>query len=82
MSKDIDYLVVISINEDFIATSLLSMYNENNKDNEKQGIVTNIEFEFIILSIKKYFFHQSMIDFVHKTEFINIKLMELKDKQL
>ena len=31
-------------------------------------MVTNIQFESIVLSIKNYFFHQRMVDFLNKLE--------------
>ena len=33
---------------------------------DKQDIVTNINFEDIIPSSRKYFYHQRMVDFVNK----------------
>ena len=36
--------------------------------NDKQDIFTNFESESIIPSIKKYLFHQRMVDFLNKLE--------------
>ena len=44
------------------------MYGDNIKYSEKQDIVTNMEFEAIIPSIKNDFFHQHMMNFVNKIE--------------
>ena len=63
MLKDTYYPVVVRINEDVAEMSMLSLHGENNEKSEKQDIVTNIEFEAIFSSIKRYFFHQIMIDF-------------------
>ena len=60
------------------------------QESEKQDIVTNIEFEAIVTSIKKYFFHQRMVDFVNKLELsdrkyqtiINLRDTNYKDKFL
>ena len=52
MSKDTDSPVVVRINEDVTAASLISFQGENNNKSEKHGIVRNIEFEFIVTSIK------------------------------
>ena len=68
MSVDTDYPLVFMVNEDFAAVLLLSLHGNNNEDNEKQDIVTNIEFEAIVTSIKNYFFNQRMVDFVNKLE--------------
>ena len=42
-------------------------------NSDKQDIVTNIEFEAIITSIKNNFFHQRMMIFVNKLESIDQK---------
>ena len=60
--------LVVDINEDVAATSLLTLRGKNNEDFDKQDMVTNIEFEAIVPSIKKHFFHQHMVDFVSKLE--------------
>ena len=44
------------------------MNGNNIEDCDKQDIVTNIEFEAILPSIKNYYFHQCMVDFVNKLE--------------
>ena len=54
MTKSTDSTVVVRINEDIVAASLLSLYGEKNKKLEIQDKVTNIEFESIVTSIKKY----------------------------
>ena len=55
-------------NENVSAASLLNFYDNNIEEYEKQGIVTNLKFEYIITSIKKHFFHQRMVNFVNKLE--------------
>ena len=44
------------------------MHGNNIGDDEKQEMVTNIDFKAIITSIKKIFFHQHMFDFVNEIE--------------
>ena len=54
-----------------MAAAFASLFNFNgdkNEDNEKQDIIINIEFEAIVPSIKKSFFHQRMVSFVNKLE--------------
>ena len=53
--------MVIRINEYVAAASLLYSNVENNDKLVKWDIVTNIEFEAIVSSIKNHFFHQCMI---------------------
>ena len=48
LSKDTYYPLVVVINEDVAAASLLSLNGNNKKYSEKQDIVTNIEFEAVI----------------------------------
>ena len=57
---------VVNSNEDISAESLISLNRDNIEDSYKQVIVWNIEFEVIITSIKNYFFHQLMMNFVNK----------------
>ena len=54
-------------NEDVAAASLLIFHDDNIEESDKPDIVTNIELESIIPSIKRYSFHQCMVDFVEKT---------------
>ena len=44
------------------------MHGDNIEESYKQDTVSNIEFEAIVTSIKKYLFHQCMVDFVNKIE--------------
>ena len=60
--------MVVGINEDVAAASLLTLHDNNIEDFDKHDIFTNIEFEYIVTSIKKCLFHQPMIDFVNKLE--------------
>ena len=50
------------------AASFLTLHDDNIEKYEKQDIVTKIEFEFILASIKNCFFHQRMVDFMNKVE--------------
>ena len=68
MSEDKDSKLVVSSNEYSVAASLISLHGDNIEDSDKQGIVTNIEFEAITPSIKNNFFHQHMMDFMNKLE--------------
>ena len=45
---------------------MLTLHGDNIEESEKQDILTNIEFEAIVTQIKKYLFHQRIIDFVNK----------------
>ena len=54
--------------EDVAAVSFLTLQGKNIEKSDKQYIVKNIEFEAIVPSIKDYFFHQRMVDFVNKIE--------------
>ena len=47
---------------------MLTLYDEKIEESDKQDIVTNIEFEAMVPSIKRYFFHKHMVDFLNKTE--------------
>ena len=60
--------MVVSSNEDVAYVSLLCLNDNNIEDYEKQDIVTNIEFETIISSIKKDLFNQRMVGFVNKID--------------
>ena len=42
------------------------MNGDNIEESDKQEILTNIEFEAIVTPIKRYLFHQRMVDFVNK----------------
>ena len=66
--KYIESQLNIGRNEDVVAESLLNFYYENIEEYDKQDIVTNIQFEAIVPSIKKHFFHQRMVDFLNKLE--------------
>ena len=50
---------------------MLSFHDDNNEDDEKQDIITNIDFEAIVPSMKNNFFYHIMVDFVNKVEFID-----------
>ena len=66
MSKDKDYQLVVSSNKDVVDASLLYFHGDNIEYSDEKDIVTNIEFESIILSIKKNFVHHNMVGFVNK----------------
>ena len=63
----------VGSNEDVASASLLTLHGDNIEEYYKQDIVINIEFEAIVPSIKKYFFHQRMVDSVNKREFSDKK---------
>ena len=67
-SKNKSYQFVVSSNKYVAAASLISLHGESNEDSEKQYIVSNIESESVIPSIKKNLFHQRMIYFVNELE--------------
>ena len=77
MSKDKYYQLVVSSNEDVASVLFIYLHVDIIVDSDKQYIVTNIEFEAIIPSIKNNLFHQCMVDFLHKLDLSdqNIKLM-------
>ena len=58
--------MVVDSNEYVAAESSITLHGKNNEDSDKQDMVTNIEFEAIVPSIKKHFFHQHMVDFTNK----------------
>ena len=60
--------MVVVNNEDVAAASFLTLYGNNIEDYVKHDIFTNMGFEAIVPSIKNYFFHQHVIDFVNKLE--------------
>ena len=60
--------MVVRSNENFAAASLFNLCGGNIEDSDKQDIVTNIEFEAILPSIKKRFFCQRMVGFGNKLE--------------
>ena len=66
MSENIEYQLVVGSNEYVASVSLLTLHGNSTEESDKQDVVTNIEFEAIVSSIKKYFFHQCMVDFVNK----------------
>ena len=68
MSQDKYFHVVLSINEDVTSASFIFLHDDNIEDSEKEEIVTNIELEAIIPSIKKNFSHQRMVDFMYNLE--------------
>ena len=72
MSKDTDSPSFVSINEDVAATLLIYLNENNNKDYEKQDIVTNTYFEAIVPLINKLF-NQRLVYFVNKIEFSDPK---------
>ena len=51
--------------------SLITFNGDNIEEYDKHDIDTNIEFESIETSIKKYWFNQRMVDFVNKLEWSN-----------
>ena len=74
MSKDKDSQLFVSINEYVVPASLLYLHVDNIENYDKQYIVTNIEFETIMTSIKKKCFHQRMVDFLNKLELSDQKI--------
>ena len=61
--KNVESQLYVSSNEDIAYASLLTFHGDNIEESYKQDIVTNIEFESILPSIKKYYFHHHMVDF-------------------
>ena len=51
-----------------LSASLINFYDDNIEEYDNKYIVTNISFEAIVPSNKKYFFHQRMFCFVNKLE--------------
>ena len=68
MSKDKYYQLVVSSNEDVASVLFIYLHVDIIVDSDKQYIVTNIEFEAIIPSIKNNLFHQCMVNFLHKLD--------------
>ena len=68
MSKYKDYSSVIKSTKDVASELLVSLHGDNIEYSDKQDIVTNIEFEARIPSIKKNFFHQRMVEFANKLD--------------
>ena len=66
MPKDKYYQLFVISNEYFVAASILFLYCDNIEDYEKYDIVSDIEFEAILPSIKRDFFHQRMVNSVNK----------------
>ena len=66
MSKYKESQLVVISNEDDASKSLLYLHGENIEYNKKKDIVSNIEFEAIIISVKNNFFHKRMMDFMNK----------------
>ena len=60
--------MVVNINEYVVSESFLSVHGDNIEEYYKQDIVSKIEFEAIITSIKMNFFHQHMMNIVNKLE--------------
>ena len=59
----------VVVSDEYIAASPFLTLNGNNIENsDKQDIVSNKEFEAMITSIKKYSYHQCMMNFVDKVE--------------
>ena len=71
--------MIVGINEYAADASLLNLNFDNIEEYDKKYIVTNIQFEAIVPSIKKYFFHHRMVDFASKLGLIDqkIRLMEI-----
>ena len=71
--------MVVKSTKDVASELLVSLHGDNIEYYDKQDMVTNIDFEARIPSIKKNFFHQHMVDIANKLELIDqkIKLMEL-----
>ena len=63
MSKHKEYQLGVRSDEYVAAALFISLRDNNIEYYDKQGIVSNIEIEAIITSIKKNFFHQRMMDF-------------------
>ena len=76
-SKNKESKLVVSSNEDVVAALLLSLYYSNIEDSDKQDIVSKVEFEAIIPSIKNYFFHPRIINFVNKLELSDQKYQNI-----
>ena len=53
--KNIESKLVVGSDEGAAAASLLTLYGNNIEEYDKEDIITNIEFEAIVPSIKKYF---------------------------
>ena len=68
MSKDRYYKLVVSSNKYVASASLIYLYVNTIGDFDKQEIVTNIEFEAMIPSIKNNLFYQRMVDFFNRIE--------------
>ena len=47
---------------------LLTLHGDNIEDLKKQDKAENTSFEYIVPLIKKYYFHQRIVDFVNKLE--------------
>ena len=60
--------MVVGSNEDVAAASFLTLHGDNIEEYDKQVMATNIYFEYLLPSNKKYFFHQHMVDFLIKIE--------------
>ena len=60
--------MVVSSNEYVASASLIYLHVNTIGDFDKQYIVTNIELEAIIASIKNNIFHQRMVGFFNKLE--------------
>ena len=60
--------MVLGNNEYVAALSLITLHGDNIKDSDQQDIVTNVNFEAILPSIKLYVFHQGMVDFANKLD--------------
>ena len=65
--------MVVSINEDVADASFLTFHGKKIEYCDKQEIVTKIEFESIVPSIKNNFINQSMVYFVNKIELTHQK---------
>ena len=68
MSKDKDSQLVFISCEDVAGPSFVYFCGYNIEVFDKQYIVTDIESESIIPSMKKNLFHHRMVDFVNKLE--------------
>ena len=60
--------MVVGSNKYVAAASLITLHGDNIEEYDKQDIVTNIEFESIVPSIKKYFLYQRIVVFLNNLE--------------
>ena len=60
--------MVVVINGDVASASFITLHGKNIGESEKKDIVTNIDFETMVHSIKRQFFHRRMVHLVNKLE--------------